>query len=51
MLLWQGVGAGSPSNPKYEIWDPANPGQYPLVQFAVDPTYLKVVKQVSRIQM
>mmetsp|Transcript_2810 Transcript_2810/g.4835 ORF Transcript_2810/g.4835 Transcript_2810/m.4835 type:complete len:655 (-) Transcript_2810:823-2787(-) len=41
----QAVGAGSKSNPTYEIFDPSNPTQNPLPQFNVDPTYLKNVKQ------
>jgi len=41
----QGVGAGSPRNYKYEIFDPEKPFQMPMPQFDIDPTYMKVVKQ------
>lgn len=39
----QGVGAGTASNPYYEIWDPTTP--HITQQLLVEPTYLQAVKQ------
>ncbi|KAL6756608.1 hypothetical protein V8C86DRAFT_2646145 [Haematococcus lacustris] len=41
----QAVGAGSMSNPRYEIFDPRQPFIRPVPQRVVEPTYLATVKQ------
>jgi hypothetical protein len=40
------VGAGSPNNPSYEVFDPMNQFVKKLPSFPVDPSYLARVKQV-----